>query len=739
MVWTALIAAIIGVIEMPLPVEDAYRAARAELRAKPAPDNIVLLKVDDRTLRILSRSEPSRSQVAQVVDTLFSLDADRVVFDRAFADPTTEADDKVLAEALSRHGSRVRIGASPIIDNGSQQHEALLPNSTLRPSAHLASMLGESSPFSLSANFDTSATVDGQQIPGIAAFLAGYTGPKGSFRPDFAYRIADVPTMSFVDVLNGDITEQQVSGKRFIVAPTHITNTDMHRLPLGEEISGAYFHILAAHTLSGGLPVDLGWIPATILAVLLVGLQARSKRPRASVFWTGTTFLLVAPFFLDSISLNLDVMPGLMTLIIGNTWLARAASKTFTGETNLLQSKVLEGLPGHAVCDVFALKIRNFPAISASIAGKTSSDIADLIVSRIAPIEQATSYAFENNTIIWLKPSQPAKVGQDHAAGILALFRHGIPLESIIIQVEVGMGLDANTSLPIRQRIHNALQCAEDAVKSDTGIRAADDAYLLDREWRSQTLSELDAALESKSVGVAYQPKVIILSGRVSGAEALLRWEHPEKGPIPAKKIVALAEESGRITRLTEYVLDIALSEAHEAIAVDPRFRMAVNVSARSLADKSFLGIVAGKLAEHHFPAENLILEITETSPLNDPAMLNTLLALRQMKINLSIDDFGTGQSNLENVRAIPEAEIKIDRQFVDGMDKCPEKAAVVCATIEMAHALKRSVVAEGVESKAVANALREMGCHEAQGFLYSQATSMRELLGHLYRGQLAA
>jgi EAL domain-containing protein (putative c-di-GMP-specific phosphodiesterase class I) len=218
-----------------------------------------------------------------------------------------------------------------------------------------------------------------------------------------------------------------------------------------------------------------------------------------------------------------------------------------------------------------------------------------------------------------------------------------------------------------------------------------------------------------------------------------LRWHHPRLGEVSPQEIVELAEENGRIARLTDYVLGTAIEESHAAIELDPRFTLSVNISALSLTDDLFLGSVARQIQRHRFPPKNLVLEVTETSPLDAGRTAKTLHGLRAMDINLSIDDFGTGHSNLDYLQRVPSSEIKIDRMFVNGMDQAPEKAAVVRATIAMAHALDRTVVAEGVETREVAEALYMMGCTRAQGYLYSCAIPMRQLLGLLHRGRLVA
>jgi sensor c-di-GMP phosphodiesterase-like protein len=236
---------------------------------------------------------------------------------------------------------------------------------------------------------------------------------------------------------------------------------------------------------------------------------------------------------------------------------------------------------------------------------------------------------------------------------------------------------------------------------------------------------------------VAYQPKVDLASGRIVGAETLIRWQPEGHGPINPQELVLAAEASDLINPLTILVFEAALEDGKRAIARDPSFKLAINLSAKSLSDTGFLFEVMTMLGERRFPPSNLTLELTETAKLSDRSMAPQIEALRQRGITLSIDDFGTGQSNLEYLEKLPSAELKIDKRFVQQMAISNESRVVVRATIEIARTLGKVVVAEGVEDEATAAELRALGCHQAQGYLYSPAVAMPQLLKLMDQGTL--
>ncbi|CAD0339027.1 putative signaling protein [Xanthomonas hortorum pv. carotae] len=237
---------------------------------------------------------------------------------------------------------------------------------------------------------------------------------------------------------------------------------------------------------------------------------------------------------------------------------------------------------------------------------------------------------------------------------------------------------------------------------------------------RLQLLQDLPRALELGQLVLHYQPKYCAEDGRPIGAEALIRWQHPERGLVPPDSFIPLAERSGMIGPLGSWVLQQACRQMRawrEAGHGD--WRVAVNLSATQLASPSLLDEVATTLAEHLIPPGQLTLEITETMAMRDAdACLRTLGQLNALGVRIAIDDFGTGYSNLLYLRKLPAHELKIDRSFVQAMDTCPEDIAIVAAVVALAHTMRLQVVTEGVETTAQRNTLERLGCDQLQGYL---------------------
>jgi diguanylate cyclase (GGDEF)-like protein len=302
-----------------------------------------------------------------------------------------------------------------------------------------------------------------------------------------------------------------------------------------------------------------------------------------------------------------------------------------------------------------------------------------------------------------------------------------------------GVGLDLDASIGIAVYPDHGGDAAELLQHADVAMYAAKQTHAgfvvyhpaVDQHSprRLALLGGLRRALERDELVLHYQPKADLHSGQVRGAEALVRWQHPAHGLLGPGEFIPLAERTGLIHPLTRWVLDTALRQAAEWRRAGHRLSIAVNISTRSLLDRDFPEQVAERLAAFKVPPGSLVLEVTESAVMADPALaLDVLGRLHALGVGLAVDDFGTGYSSMAYLKALPVDELKVDRSFVGHMTTSNSDAVIVRSTIDLGHNLGLHVVAEGVENRATWEQLAALGCDTAQGYHLGRPMPAAEL-----------
>jgi diguanylate cyclase len=326
--------------------------------------------------------------------------------------------------------------------------------------------------------------------------------------------------------------------------------------------------------------------------------------------------------------------------------------------------------------------------------------------------------------------------------------------QRIIDSLEAPLSLDSDNTF-VTASIGVVVAGSDSNADPEMLIREADSAMyrakkrgvrceLFDNDLRARVAErreierDLREAIEKQQFRVLYQPQVDLRSGKVVGVEALVRWDHPQRGLLSPADFLSLAEETGLIVPIGNWVLEESLRQAEiwRSARPDSDFQISVNLSAPQHEDPNLVRNIEAALAMTGTDPSNLCLEITETVVMKDvDATLKVLEALKRLGAKLSVDDFGTGYSSLTSLRRFPVDSLKVDRSFVSGLGNghVPEDAAIVTAVISLAHNLGLTAVAEGIETAEQLAELRAMDCDMAQGFYFARprpAAAIGEMLG---------
>jgi diguanylate cyclase (GGDEF)-like protein len=348
----------------------------------------------------------------------------------------------------------------------------------------------------------------------------------------------------------------------------------------------------------------------------------------------------------------------------------------------------------------FASRLRNL-CPPAALVGRVGGD-GFAVTMRIESAEAAVELASEiRQSLSHSMELGPLSLDVGAAVGIAVHPDHGSDPASLLQRADVAT--------------HAAKLQASGVLLFDPGLES--------RSVRRLGLtSDLRRALDNDGLEVHFQPKVSLRTRELVGVECLARWDHPVHGAVAPEDFVAVAEHTGQLGRLTEFVLREGLRHARASADAGHPLPISVNLSPRTLVDRTFPGRLAELLQEYAIEPSLLTLEITEDGMITEKDRpLPSLQLLDEMGVRISVDDFGTGYSSLSYLRRLPVDEVKIDRLFIQGMVTDPGDLAIVRAIVDLSRHLELEVVAEGVESELTLSLLAEIGCDVGQGFLFSR------------------
>jgi diguanylate cyclase (GGDEF)-like protein len=370
-------------------------------------------------------------------------------------------------------------------------------------------------------------------------------------------------------------------------------------------------------------------------------------------------------------------------------------------------------------------------------------DIGDKVIQTVGEhIRQMTSgevlfHLGGSEFVLLHRHTQDLDLGEELDA-LLAALEPEFQYQGISLYIEIQVGavifpLHAREASSLLQKAAVAMHHAQ---KMDQSFQLYNAVLTSDNVKYLQLINELKHAIDSGQLVLHYQPKLSLNSDEIHHVEALVRWTHPQMGMIPPDHFIAIAEQTGLINDLTQWVLQEAITQYQRWLSMGITLSIAVNVSYRNLRDKTFYDLVMNILAQTGTPNEALSLEMTERAVVDDmEAVIAVLSRFRDANIKISIDDFGTGYSSLIQLKNLPVSELKIDKSFVLALLDEPANQVIVRSSIELAHNLGMQVVAEGVEDEATLRWLRRNACDLVQGYHISRPQAADKLQQWLLQG----
>jgi EAL domain-containing protein (putative c-di-GMP-specific phosphodiesterase class I)/CHASE2 domain-containing sensor protein len=749
MVLVALALCAIAVRSAPgiRSAEQGLGLARDGIRSHAASGRTLLVEIDAKSLSALDHWPWPRRIYGPAIIALEHGGARTIAFDVDFSARSDSREDAAFARAIDR--AKVPVVLPTFRQTDSDTGHGVvenLPTPALRRNALLASVNIVPDTDGFVRAYPYGVVTGGIARPSIGAILADTSGRSGEAFPiDGAIDPATVPRISFIDLIHDRVPHDLLRGRNVLIGATAIEMGDRYPTPRFGIMPGALIQILAAETLiAGSSPVDRGMLPALLVLVagVALALRLRGWAARCSYVGTGAT-LLVLPLASELTHLGtVQIVPALVTLVahvivtaIRSTVRRIRAERLLDLDTGLPNGRALGAVLASADAGtLIALRLANLGDVASVMGQAGAADLVKRIAERVALFGSGAVHRVEDSALAWI---EDPGTGDDHerlVEALAAVLRAPVEIAGRAIELTVSFGLltlDRGTGEPIGK----AILAADQALALGARYGFHTDETERETDWRLDLSAELDRAMAAGDIWVAYQPKLAIAYGRVTGTEALVRWQHPMRGAIPPDAFIPTLEASGRILDLTLYVLDRALSDCRSWRSSGLDVGVAVNVSALLPTDRTFMARLETLLSAYPDVVPALTIEVTESASFKDvESAVAALERLAAMGIRLSIDDYGTGQSTLSYLKRLPASEIKIDKSFVTALETSRGDQAMVRSSIALAHELGFKVVAEGVETAAVMDLLASYGCDMAQGWHIGRPVPVSDLVERLTR-----
>ncbi|MEP7221847.1 MAG: EAL domain-containing protein [Novosphingobium sp.] len=722
-----MIACLFGLLLFDEPIDHIYWNVRSRFGTTEAPKSIILVNVDVGDRGILTGADQVR-----LVKVLGEQLPQKIYFDL----PTDIPEKAALAHEFRELGDKVKIVVRSAKAGVDKREELEVPDPALFGNTGIAYSVLPLNFMRYVVSEPTAVSVQGRTYPTFAFDLAGETGRVGdSLVPDYSIDPLSLRQISAEQIFKGRVAPGLLAGRTLIIASA--------RAPTGgyvgyfghSRVNPVIVDIAGAVSARAGPTFSLGRLPLLLLLLASVSLanRIRRKRVRWSVHATIVAGIFLVPVSLQTVGLYSSPSSALITagiyggIRLWTKWRRRVQHTSASGLPNFAAFSDHAIPIGH---DIIVATIARYEEFLATLPSGLHGECARQVARRFSVVNPgAQIFHGEGGHFAWTEPSAAPEQQIEHFEGLRALFSAPLLVGGQMFDTNVHFGVDRNSDLDASARLNTALASAGEALASGRTIEQFEAKRLADAPWELSLMARIDEGLKNGDIWLAYQPQWDYREMRISGAEALIRWNDPQRGAIRPDAFIMQAEKAGRIDALTWWVMEQAITAAEDISALGPDFQMSINLSAQLVDKRSLISSVSEIARRRGIDCRQFTIEITETASVyNRPAAVANLQQLRAMGFRLSIDDFGTGESSLLYLAELPSDELKVDQHFVAKILTHERERHIVASTIGLAHALGQTVVAEGIEDQATFELLRSLGCDTAQGYYIARPETLAQL-----------
>ena len=734
------LAALFGALELLTPLDKPIWAAQALSAPRAASGDILFIAAaDDLEDPATARG---RRDLASLIDRLNEAGAGKIIVNIIFDRPGRQDADQALRDAIGRSRGTVLVQRY-VSTSAGDRVRATIPE--IAGSAPQAISKQWVDPFGYTWSANYSVLVGGKELQSLPAAIAGVDGPpEAEFPIDYSVEYETILKLTAAEaskVLGTGKQAETFAGKTIIIGNGGEDANAFASIPGHLRVPASMVAIFAGETLIAGPPLAIGWLPPlALLAVSLLGAIVVARRARHRHIGYAVVVALLPVFFFIFAHFNVFAelaVPAAFLAVYGGTrlWTMRGRSAALVDQVSGLPSfrkleQELSERPKGENAAVVVAKVHRFDEVLSSLPPENHGEYVRLVASRFrVTAEDIVVYSNAGRYLAWIELVEDPQQLDVHLRGLRAVFAHPLLVGETAVDVGITFGADATSERNPTRKIAAAASAAERTSEAHAPVLLAQESSQTERQWSVSLQAKIDDALRSGAIFLVYQPQFDLSTGSMIGAEALVRWNDSERGPIPPSYFIEQCEQTGRMEALTRKVFEDAVSSIAGSRLASASFQLSVNVSATLLGDFRVADMLKEVLASTSLPASRLTLEVTETSRIADYEVASAVMhRLRQLGVRLSVDDFGVGAASLETILRLPFDELKIDRLFVSRIRESAKARAIVDSLVQLSHDLGIPAIAEGVEDEETLAFLRNSGCDAAQGFILGRPCELSSL-----------
>lgn len=740
--WTvALLAALaLPIIGVGGEVERQFQNFRADLLEKPASGDIAIVEIDAKSIQGLDRWPWPREYYAELVDKLSAAGVAQIAFDVDFSSHSTIEQDDIFATALKNSTAAIILPTFKQEQTSAENiYVESLPIQAFRENAFLASVNVHPDKNGQLNDYSYGTVTDDTVRPSLASMVAESSGHiNRKFSIDQSIDPATIPRYSFIDILQSERSDWGLKGKKIIIGATAIELGDRYPISRYGMVPGVVIQAMAAETLlQGSNMADIGYLPSLVFAAVLLLIWFwrnpagdKSSVPVVlSIGFSLFSLLMVMEYLSIFTFSNVPALFFLGVFVVIEKFLktnfALNRSQFSNADSALPNEAALsQFLAGRKSKYIAVARLTDFRELLVVTNKDMRVDLFKNLADRLKFLaEEERIFHLDTDMIGWVVKEEYISDLSGHFDTAVALFHSPVMAGETKIKLNASFGISGET-------IDQAKIATEQAITKGRRWALHDVEAASAIGQKQNLLVEMEQAIENGNIWAVYQPKWNLLEDRLDGVEALVRWEHPERGMISPEIFIPILEKADRIDELTLYVLQSTLDDLSLWSAQRSGLSCSINISAQLLGDSGFIDKAIAMVGAADIQNGHVIFEVTETAALADLELsILALERIREAGISVSIDDYGTGQSTMSYLQRLPIDEIKIDQSFIKTMITDDANRLMVKSTIELAHALNLKVVAEGIEDQLCMDMLSKLECDVGQGWHISKPISSEVFL----------